>query len=305
MILNIKKIYIELSKFVSFALFIFLFGSCDDDKNPLLGVPSTDDDGDGFSEDDGDCDDNNNTIFPGAQETSFDGIDSNCDDQDLPQLSDNLLTEEIINIIDIDEDGNIYETNEFDILCSESAMIEGEANPGIIQIHVSCSGTNSCRGMILHEWNEIIEHDCRGVNYCNGMSCVETSDNENRTGVEIFNGSGNALGLISCTTCHWGDNNSQFGVLVPPNENIDDWVDTFWDIRSDDELRASIAFGIQGIDQASGHAYSNMPEYFNQLSRSEIDSVIQYIKTLELIGRSFSYPDLRDSKNSQTSFSNK
>jgi|GEM_PF-7092653 len=42
--------------------------------------PSTsDDDGDGFSENDGDCDDNIPYIHPNAEEIWYDGIDQNCD----------------------------------------------------------------------------------------------------------------------------------------------------------------------------------------------------------------------------------
>ncbi|MEE2751654.1 MAG: putative metal-binding motif-containing protein [Myxococcota bacterium] len=52
----------------------------------LYGVPDTgmyvDEDGDGVSEMDGDCDDGDASIHPGAEETPDDGIDSNCDGED-------------------------------------------------------------------------------------------------------------------------------------------------------------------------------------------------------------------------------
>lgn len=41
------------------------------------------DDGDGFSVEDGDCDDTDGTIYPGAPETPNDGIDQDCDGADL------------------------------------------------------------------------------------------------------------------------------------------------------------------------------------------------------------------------------
>lgn len=46
------------------------------------GYAWTDDDGDGFSVDDGDCDDSDPLINPEAKETPGDGVDSNCDGED-------------------------------------------------------------------------------------------------------------------------------------------------------------------------------------------------------------------------------
>ena len=62
-------------------------GGCQGKSVSLYGTEITDtgffdDDGDGYSEDEGDCDDNNNAIHPGAEETPGDGVDSNCDGED-------------------------------------------------------------------------------------------------------------------------------------------------------------------------------------------------------------------------------
>ena len=65
-----------------------LTSACDDLKSqPDYGVAITDtgyidNDGDGYAEVDGDCDDDNAEVNPEAEETPGDGIDSNCDGSD-------------------------------------------------------------------------------------------------------------------------------------------------------------------------------------------------------------------------------
>jgi alpha-tubulin suppressor-like RCC1 family protein len=48
----------------------------------LMTDPYVDGDGDGFTENQGDCDDNDNLIYPGAQEICGDNIDQDCDESD-------------------------------------------------------------------------------------------------------------------------------------------------------------------------------------------------------------------------------
>ena len=49
--------------------------------------PDIDDDQDSFTENQGDCDDTEKAIYPGAPETCGDGIDQDCDGSDLATLS--------------------------------------------------------------------------------------------------------------------------------------------------------------------------------------------------------------------------
>ena len=63
----------------------FVSGGCFE-SNSKYGMPDTggyeDADGDGWSVEDGDCDDTDDTVHPDATETPGDGVDSNCDGSD-------------------------------------------------------------------------------------------------------------------------------------------------------------------------------------------------------------------------------
>ena len=53
------------------------FIACGDKSEEEAAI--VDADGDGFTVGDGDCDDGNNTIYPGAEDQFYDGVDQNCD----------------------------------------------------------------------------------------------------------------------------------------------------------------------------------------------------------------------------------
>ena len=51
----------------------------------LHGVPFTDNDNDGWAQEDGDCDDDNADVNPEAEETPGDGVDSNVTVKMIPR----------------------------------------------------------------------------------------------------------------------------------------------------------------------------------------------------------------------------
>lgn len=234
-------------------------------------------DGDGFSAADGDCDDTNSTIFPNAREHSADGLDSDCDGEEKPALGANKFVE-VMGLIDTDMDGAIS-FEEFTAACAEHAMVLGKAEPGVVNTHASCSGTNSCRGMQLHPWGELFEHDCKGVNYCTGWSCTETAVDQKRDAPTAFK-------AAACNNCHH-DPAADFVVLVPPGEDATAAPAKLL-AKSDEHLRAAIAFGIAGIDP-KGFAYQNMPSHYEVLSRAEMNTIIAWIRAGKLIGSNFTY----------------
>jgi Putative metal-binding motif len=237
----------------------------------------TDIDGDGVSVDDGDCDDKNSTVYPNARERSGDGIDSNCDGDEKPALGENKIME-IMGLVDTDMDGAIS-FEEFAAACAEHAMVLGKAEPGVVNTHSSCSGTNTCRGMHLHPWGEFFEHDCHGVNYCAGWSCTETAVDQKRDAPTVFKAAG-------CNNCHH-DPAADFVVLVPPGEDAAAAPAKLL-AKSDNHLRSAIAFGLSGVDP-NGNAYQNMPHHYDVMSRAEMNTVIAWIRTGKLVGANFDY----------------
>ena len=232
--------------------------------------PVEDRDLDGFSEAEGDCDDLNDTVYPGARERGLDSVDSDCDGEVQPALSDNVLTPALLAEIDLNGDGEIS-LGEFEARCALSAQLTSEALPGVVQVHAACSGVNSCRGMVLQSWGDVYEHDCRGVNTCSGWSCVEAAPDLGRTGEELF-----AQG--ECANCHGGGD--AFGVYVPEGQDEAAFIADFA-ARPPETLIASIAFGVSSVT-SSGIASSNMPAQYTRFSRAEMLTLATYIQSLTL-----------------------
>ena len=87
------------------------------------GLPPEDGDGDGWSIDDGDCDDSDDEIFPGASE-ACDTVDSDCDG-DLVDGETDLDGDSLPDCIDEDADGDSFTPGEGDCDDNDPAVFPG------------------------------------------------------------------------------------------------------------------------------------------------------------------------------------
>ncbi len=93
---------------------VLLLAGCSDDSNSTTYV---DEDGDGYSVTQGDCNDHDRMIHPKAQETYGDGIDQDCDGKDLTEGSGQ----------DQDKDGYTVQNGD----CNDN---DANINPGAVEI---------------------------------------------------------------------------------------------------------------------------------------------------------------------------
>ena len=241
---------------------------CDGADAPAL--PPEDVDRDGVVAAAGDCDDLDASIHPGARERTADGTDSNCDGEERTTLGEDRFAE-ALGMIDADRDGAIS-YDEFELACAQGAMVLGDAEPGVVSTHASCAATNACRGMVLHPWGELFEHDCRGVNGCAGWSCVEAAQDRGRDAETLFAEAG-------CANCH-SSSTAEFKVEVPPGTNLDDGLARFRALP-DRRLRGAIAFGVSGFTP-SDNARHDMPAHHETVSRAEMDTLVGWLRTATL-----------------------
>jgi len=127
------------------------------------GESAEDNDGDGFSPVQGDCDDDNDQVYPGAEEVC-DGFDNDCDGNRLPDE------------VDDDDDGWL-------VCAGDGDDDDDDVNPGLDEFCDGAGKDNDCDGFVTDTSDE----DGDGFTLCDG----DCDDREARTtpdGVEVCDG---------------------------------------------------------------------------------------------------------------------
>lgn len=143
---------------------------------------------------------------------------------------------------------------------------------GLVQTHAVCFGNNSCKGMSYNKFDfKLMEHTCKALNSCGGMSCVVLPVDQGRTGAAIY------AGDDSCSGCHGTDD---FTLFVRPGTDVTKAMADF-PTKPLAKLSAIVAFGVRGYS-ANGVSEAFMPGHHEKYSLAEIQRTIDYVRTLPL-----------------------
>ena len=157
---------------------------------------------------------------------------------------------------------------------------------GLVETLASCSGASTCKGISFNAGSkQLVEHTCAGGNTCGGYSCVTLPSDGGGKGSDVY--------AAKCAGCHSYDmktsanNPTLFNVYFPKAATDaatttagETAVKTFT-TRSQPYHVSLVAFGTRG-QNADGTEFSNMPQYYQKLSRAEIERVVEYIHSSSL-----------------------
>ena len=173
---------------------------------PVIALTAIDDDGDGYSEEEGDCDDTNSAIYPGAEEY-YNDIDDDCDD---------IIDEDTVAS---DDDGDGQTELEGDCDDSNDSIYEGATE-------VCDEQDNDCDGAI-DEGTSCVDDDGDGYSEIDG-DCDDSSTATYPGAPEAEDGEDNDCdGIIDEGTNAYDDDSDGY------SENDGDCDDANGDISPD------------------------------------------------------------------------
>ncbi len=163
----------------------------------VVSPDSIDWDGDGFSVDMGDCDDNNDTIHPGAKETP-NGLDDDCD----------TLVDEGTTVYDDDGDGQSEVAGD----CDDGDPHTYQGAPEV------CDGVDNDCDLTVDEGTDCYDDDGDGYTEEDG-DCNDSSNTVHPGAAEVCgngiddncNGTQNEVGAIGCLTYYPDADGDGFG----------------------------------------------------------------------------------------------
>ncbi|MEQ1500968.1 MAG: hypothetical protein ABMB14_02000 [Myxococcota bacterium] len=160
---------------------------------------------------------------------------------------------------------------------------------GVLQTHAVCAGNVAGAGLSFNKWSkEMIDHSCKGLNTCGGISCVLLPADAGRDPVQLYKD--------SCgDVCHSWEDPNEFMLNVPAGTDPATAIATFQG-RSDDYHVALVAFGRHDIN-GSGDAAANMPAFFDRFSRAEILGMLAHVATLTPVVEEFSVVGVNEDLN--------
>lgn len=165
-------------------------------------------------------------------------------------------------------DGIDISAEEFQRICDDRG--------GWMYVTAVCAGAGMCKGLSLLG-TKLTDHSCRGLNGCGGAGCVDLPEDMGLSGQQIY-----AEG--PCGGCHgdWSDAEHPkldvYTVVHGPDVDSEVALKRFRE-SSKRRLMSVVVFGTRGV-HADGTPFSNMPAYYQDYSRAEIERAVEYVQRL-------------------------